>query len=367
MTASRASRVTALVEYAAVFAAHAPVDGSSTACTCGRTFGSHLGRGNHLRAAVRRAEASLSVEQSRILDDLRAEHRFAPARWYAERAVIVERAAALDALPTDDEVEALLDEVEARADAEHAADEVSRELDAVEPATAEAVADAILDRRPILDLFPSRDLTREQCEVVDAGVTVATERLAARYGTTPAEVIRLGREVVEETLTPVEPPRVVTVEQLVHDTIRLGYATVPDYLGAPGRNLGQVTPWTLDRAIRAHRREVARLARVVEPGPEVDDPREQPRPLDWSEVVAPAPVLHVRTNADEGLPLCGEAGPLVWTAAEATCPTCLRDSVARYEGHAKFLRAMRPDAWQAAEEDEAAATSLRIRLRQLDA
>jgi hypothetical protein len=103
---------------------------------------------------------------------------------------------------------------------------------AVAEVTPERVADAILDRRPILDLFPGRaretgSLTREQAETVDAGVTVATERLAARYGVTPAEVIRLGRDVVEETLAPVEP------------------------------------------------------------GPEVDDPREQPRPVEWSEVVTP--------------------------------------------------------------------------------
>lgn len=120
-------------------------------------------------------------------------------------------------------VEALLDEVEARAEQQHADDEADREANAVEPATAEQVADAILDRRPILDLFPSRDLTREQCETVDAGVTLATRRLAARYGVTPSEVIRLGREVVEQY----EP---------------------------------------------------------VEPGSEVDDPREQPRPLGWDEV-----------------------------------------------------------------------------------
>jgi hypothetical protein len=97
--------------------------------------------------------------------------------------------------------------------------------DAPAEVTPERVADAILDRRPILDLYGRpAELTREQAETVDAGVTLATKRLAARYGVTPAEVIRLGRDVVEETSAPVEP------------------------------------------------------------GPEVDDPREQPEPVEWSEV-----------------------------------------------------------------------------------
>jgi hypothetical protein len=47
--------------------------------------------------------------------------------------------------------------------------------------------------------------------------------------------------------------------------------------------------------------EVVRTARVVvadEPGPEVDDPREEPRPLEWSEVAAPRPA-HVPASVPD--------------------------------------------------------------------
>jgi hypothetical protein len=104
----------------------------------------------------------------------------------------------------------------------------------------EQIADAILDRVPALPVLrPEVDLanlgaellaeplTPAELETFDAGVTLATRRLAERYGTTPEEVARLGREVIEETLD-----------------------------------------------------------RVDEPGPEVDDPREEPRPLEWSEVAS---------------------------------------------------------------------------------
>jgi hypothetical protein len=64
-------------------------------------------------------------------------------------------------------------------------------------------------------------------------------------------------------LAAVEPAPVVTVEQLVADTLHLGYRTVREYVEAPGREVGQVTPWTLDRAERAFAREVESRARPV--------------------------------------------------------------------------------------------------------
>lgn len=110
-------------------------------------------------------------------------------------------------------------------------------------------------------------------------------------------------EPVEETAAPI-----VTVEQLVADTLNLGYPTVAAYLAAPGREVGQVTPWTLDRAERA-------FARAVERTRLHDDP--------------PAPVAGlVHLMSDALLDACGTAAPgglhlaPSTTPERITCPAC---------------------------------------------
>jgi hypothetical protein len=64
--------------------------------------------------------------------------------------------------------------------------------------------------------------------------------------------------VVEGSPALTEAPAIVTVEGLVAEALRLGHPTVAAYVAAPGRELGEVTPWTLDRAERALARHIAR-------------------------------------------------------------------------------------------------------------
>jgi hypothetical protein len=186
-----------------------------------------------------------------------------------------------------------------------------------------------------------------------SAITAADARLGDTYSTRTEAASALAVtarrvaevEAIADAAEPVEqevPAPIVTVEQLVADTLRLGYRTVREYVEAPGREVGQVTPWTLDRAERAFAREVERtrlhddppaprittreeliarqIARGVTPeraamiadardalqaeltatapaiaaalddshlGPEVDDPRDEPAPLDPREVVVP--------------------------------------------------------------------------------
>jgi hypothetical protein len=121
---------------------------------------------------------------------------------------------------------------------------------------------------------------RQVAEVDRITGTTARERLAARHGMSVEQVAATTDEVLDEVVVDRTPdtdaldeqPRpldagevaapVVTVEGLVTETMRQGYGTVAAYLAAPGRDLGQVVPWLLDRAERALRAEVARLARV---------------------------------------------------------------------------------------------------------
>lgn len=49
---------------------HAAVSGSATDCTCGRTFGSHMGRRNHLTAAAKRAAALEPTQQEQPAERL---------------------------------------------------------------------------------------------------------------------------------------------------------------------------------------------------------------------------------------------------------------------------------------------------------
>jgi hypothetical protein len=96
------ARITALVEYAAALAEHHAV--THDACACGRTFRSPAGLRNHTRAVERNTGAPLSSEQSaHIAEATRTMPGSTPLHLIAERAVVIERAAALDALPTDDE------------------------------------------------------------------------------------------------------------------------------------------------------------------------------------------------------------------------------------------------------------------------
>jgi len=86
---------------------------------------------------------------------------------------------------------------------------------------AEQVAEAILDRRPaLLALRPGvdpervvaeldeRPLDADERALLSAGVDLARDRLAARYGVTPEQVTSTAREVVEEALgSEVDDPR----------------------------------------------------------------------------------------------------------------------------------------------------------------
>jgi hypothetical protein len=102
-----------------------------------------------------------------------------------------------------------------------------------------------------------------------SAITAADARLGDTYSTRTEAASALAVtarrvaevEAIADAAEPAEqevPAPIVTVEQLVADTLRLGYRTVREYVEAPGREVGQVTPWTLDRAERAFAREVER-------------------------------------------------------------------------------------------------------------
>jgi hypothetical protein len=146
---------------------------------------------------------------------------------------------------------------------------------------------------------------RAAAPVVDAEEAVEESAAVTPRISTREELI--ARQVANG----VSPERaaIVTVEQLVADTLNLGYATVAAYLAAPGREVGQVTPWTLDRAERA-------FAREVESRRLHDDP-------------APATDGLVHLMSDTLLDACGTAGPgglhlaPSTTPERITCPACL--------------------------------------------
>jgi hypothetical protein len=144
---------------------------------------------------------------------------------------------------------------------------------------------------------------------------------ALPLGMTPEQVLAIAARIaeVEAIADAAEPAEVeetapvVTVERLVADTLRLGYRTVREYVEAPGREIGQVTPWTLDRAERAFAREVERTRLH-------DDP---PVPT-----VSADGLVHLMSDAL--LDACGTApsGGLHLapdtTPERITCPACRR-------------------------------------------
>jgi hypothetical protein len=198
----------------------------------------------------------------------------------------------------------------------------------------------------VVDAHGGRVNTYAERDLADATAEVLNEDLGRRIAERVAEVeaiadaaepviVRAGEAAsLAEQEAPrqdLDAPRALTdesvaptVEALVAETLRGGYPTVSAYLTAPGREdlCARVTPWLLDRAIRAFRAELDRRARIEalrnadpddepevrsgtgperqrhaeflaellvdEPGPEVDDPREQPAPVVWSEMVTPS-------------------------------------------------------------------------------